>query len=141
MSNAEYTRLNDLDAITWLSVPEFAEQLGTSPANVRGALKDRRIVARRESHRVGPQIPREFLVPAHLANAAAPKPAPADGGGKLVILPSLQGTIIVLSDQGLNDEDILVWLFSHHSELQATPLEVLRQGNKSAVRRVALVVG
>lgn len=123
--------------IEWLSVPEFAERLGTSPANVRGAVRDQRIVGTKVSHDVGVRIPSIFLVPAHLANAAAPKPAPADGSIKYIILPSLRGTIVVLSDVGLSADEQLEWLLSDHPDIGASPINALRAGNKSAVRRAA----
>ncbi|GAA2247348.1 hypothetical protein GCM10010401_21380 [Rarobacter faecitabidus] len=131
---------HEYPAIQWLSVPEFADRLGTSPASVRGALKDHRIVGVKESHDVGVKIPDVFLVPAHLANAAAPKPAPADGVIQEIILPSLRGTIIVLVDQGLSDDEQTEWLLSHHDDLGTTPIEALRRGNKSAVRRAAQLI-
>lgn len=134
----------DLDALvgSWLSVPDFADRLGTAASNVRGALKDRRVVGRRRSGggQGGIQIPEAFLVPLHLANAAAPLPAPEPGHEREIILPSLKGTIIVLSDAGLSDEEILRWLFTEDPVLGEVPLGALRAGRKSAVRREAALL-
>lgn len=124
----------------WLSVPDFAARLGTEAASVRGAIRDHRIVGYRESTQHGAQIPEIFLVSAHLANAADPLPAPPAGQEKEIILPSLKGTIVVLADSGLQEHAILEWLFTEHEDLGTTPIAALRSGNKSAVRRAALVV-
>jgi len=130
---------SDLDALVpqWLSVPEVAERLGTAASNVRGAFASRRIVGTRPGGHHGFRVPAAFLVPAHLANAADPGPAPAPGEEKEVILPSLQGTIVQLGDAGFSDDEIIRWLFTPDDGLGATPLEALRRGHKSAVRRAA----
>lgn len=125
-----------------LSVPEFAERLGTSIANVRGAVRERRVVGVGGRGGTGVAIPEAFLVPAHLANGADPRPEPRDGSRKEVILPSLRGTIIVLGDEGLDDTEILQWLFTANDALEGDiPLDVLKAGNKSAVRRAAAFLG
>jgi len=121
----------------WLTVPEVAELLGTAASNVRGALSSRRIVGVRPDGQHGVRVPAAFLVPAHLANAADPGPAPEPGQEKVVILPSLQGTITLLGDMGFSDEEILGWLFTLDDSLGETPLAALRAGRKSAVRRAA----
>jgi len=121
----------------WLSVPEVAERLGTAPSNVRGAFASRRIVGSRPGGHQGFRVPEAFLVPAHLANAADPGPAPEPGHEKEVILPSLQGTIVQLHDAGLTDDEIVAWLFTTNDDLGTTPVQALRKGHKSAVRRAA----
>ncbi len=134
--------LRSLDALvgTWLSVPDFADRLGTAASNVRGALRDRRIVGVRRNGKQGYDVPEAFLVPFHLANAAAPLPAPEPGQEREIILPSLRGTVIVLSDAGLSDDDILRWLFTTEPALGEAPLTALRAGRKSAVRREAALL-
>lgn len=126
--------LNDIIE-NWLTVPDFAERLGTVPKSVRSALHDQRIVGAQ----LGPDkilhIPADFLIGAHLSN-------PADvrhdlNTGKLVILPSLQGTIILLADMGLGTEEILHWLFTPEAMIGARPIDALREGNRSIVRRTA----
>ncbi|GAA2527410.1 Rv2175c family DNA-binding protein [Rarobacter incanus] len=130
-----------ISRIEWISVPEFAERLGTSAANVRGALQARRIVGRKHSHQVGALIPDIFLVPRHLSNPADPGPAPAAGEPEqLVILPALRGTITVLADHGFSDDEILDWLLTDHDELGESPVSALLRGHTSAVRRVAQVL-
>lgn len=69
-------------------------------------------------------MPEEFLV------------GSADGT-RWEILPSLRGTLVVLSDAGLSDDEILEWLFRRDDSLGAVPIEALRTGSTHAVRRVA----
>lgn len=127
----------DLDQLidTWLTVPDFADRLGTVPKSVRSALQDQRIVgAARGSERIL-YIPADFLIGAHLAN-------PADirhdlDTGKEIILPSLRGTIILLEDMGLSVTEILTWLFTPEDMIGKRPIDALREGNRSIVRRAA----
>jgi hypothetical protein len=58
-----------------------------------------------------------------------------DGSGKQIILPSLRGTVIALRDAQLDDAQIIEWLFSVEDSLGERPIDVLKAGNKSAVRR------
>nr|WP_166983859.1 Rv2175c family DNA-binding protein [Microbacterium fandaimingii] len=52
-------------------------------------------------------------------------------------LTELRGTFIVLSDAGFDDEEILTWLTEADDSIGDTPLNALRAGRKSEVRRVA----
>ena len=119
----------------WLTQPDFADRLGTSPKSVRSALADERIVGVKRGNPKVLGIPAEFLIPSHMANPADIQHD--DGSGKLVILPSLRGTIITLRDSQLSDAEILVWLFSQNDYLGQRPIDALHQGNKSSVRRAA----
>ncbi|MEP7764164.1 Rv2175c family DNA-binding protein [Sanguibacter sp. 25GB23B1] len=126
----------------WLSVPAVAELLGTAVTSVRSALSDRRIVGMKRGERRIFSVPASFLVPKHLSNPANVKPVtvPEGTAEQIIILPSLQGTIIMLSDSGLTDAEILEWLFSEEAMLGQTPVAALLAGRKSAVRRAAQAV-
>lgn len=117
----------------WLTGPDFAEQLGTTPKAVRSALADDRVVGVKRGQPKVTMIPAAFLVPYFMANPADKKPD--DGTGKLIILPSLRGTVIALRDVQFSDDQILEWLFSIEDELGERPIDALLAGNKSAVRR------
>ncbi|QPZ40240.1 DNA-binding protein [Paramicrobacterium chengjingii] len=52
-------------------------------------------------------------------------------------LKELRGTFILLSDAGFNDDEILAWLTEADDSIGDTPLNALRAGRKSEVRRVA----
>lgn len=100
----------------WLAIPELATLLGESPGRVRRLLDDRHLLG---SRRHGPlQVPAVFVVDGHP-------------------LASLRGTIIVLQDAGFTDDEAIDWLLSPDDSIGAAPLEALRAGRKSEVRRVA----
>lgn len=117
----------------WLTGPDFAEQLGTTPKAVRSALADDRVVGVKLGHPKVLMIPADFLIPHYLANPADKKAD--DGSGKLIIMPSLRGTIIALRDMGFDDEAVVQWLFTVEDSLAQRPIDALSEGNKSAVRR------
>jgi hypothetical protein len=52
-------------------------------------------------------------------------------------LSSLRGTIIVLQDAGFSDDELIDWLLADEESLGRSPIESLRAGHKSAVRRLA----
>ena len=53
------------------------------------------------------------------------------------MLASLHGTITVLADAGFSDEEAIVWLFTQDDLLGTTPIDALRAGRKTEVRRRA----
>ncbi|WP_245862082.1 Rv2175c family DNA-binding protein [Sanguibacter antarcticus] len=133
-----------IDALVgdWLSVPAVAELLGTAVTSVRSALSDRRIIGMKRGERRIFSVPACFLVPKHLSNPANVKPVAVQEGAQeqIIILPALQGTIIMLSDSALTDTEIIEWLFSEEAMLGQTPVAALLAGRKSAVRRAAQAV-
>ncbi|BDV30385.1 Rv2175c family DNA-binding protein [Microbacterium terricola] len=100
----------------WLSLPELVEALGEPLGRVRRLLDEYQLVG---SRRDGPlKVPAVFLV---------------DGAP----LPSLRGTVIVLHDAGFTDDEAIDWLLGVDDSIGAAPIDALRQGRKSEVRRVA----
>ncbi|WP_069387975.1 Rv2175c family DNA-binding protein [Cellulosimicrobium cellulans] len=127
----------DLDALVgeWLTLPDLAEALGTDVGKARRLVQERRVVGVRRGERSTFQVPARFLVPLHLvdpANAGRPT-----GDNRLGVLASLQGTIVVLTDAGFSDAEIVGWLFRRDDELGEAPLDALLSGRKAHVRRVA----
>ena len=55
-------------------------------------------------------------------------------------LPSLRGTIFVLHDAGFTDDEAIDWLLTPEESIGMPPIEALRAGRKSEVRRVARTV-
>ena len=134
------TDVTDLEQLVteWLTLPDLARVLGTDLTQARSIVQDRRVVGVKRGERASFQVPAAFVVPAHLANPANAKPAPDNPDeGRQVVLMSLQGTIAVLTDFGYSDVEILEWLFSVDDGLGTTPMDALRAGRKSEVRRVA----
>jgi hypothetical protein len=120
----------DLDALVpeWLPLPDLADRIGVAFSQARNLVRDRHVVGVRRGERAVFQVPAAFLVP-------------AEGGGAEQVLPSLRGTVLVLADQGLPDEEIVEWLFAPHDALGTTPVEALRAGRKTEVRRAAQALG
>lgn len=105
----------------WLSVPEAAQLQGVSLSAIRGQLKDRELVAVRRGPNNAVSIPAAFVT--------------ADGPR-----PELRGTVTVLADGGMHDEELVRWLFTPDSTLPAdhTPIGCLVAGHKTEIRRRAM---
>lgn len=100
----------------WLTLPELVDVLGEPLGRVRRLLDERQLIG---SRRDGPlRVPAVFIV----------------DGRPLV---SLRGTIIVLQDAGFSDDETIDWLLEREDSIGAPPIEALRAGRKSEVRRVA----
>src|SRR5699024_10010441 len=106
---------------TWLTVPDVAEILGVPLRRVRSLIEDRALL----TLPIGPDsirsIPAEFLLGADHPKGPAP-------------MPALRGTILLLADAGLDDEEVVQWLFSEHAELGTSPIAALRDGRTTTVR-------
>ncbi|WP_125132326.1 Rv2175c family DNA-binding protein [Microbacterium sp. 10M-3C3] len=101
---------------SWLTLPELVEVLGEPLGRVRRLLDDKHLIG---SRREGPlKVPSAFIV---------------DGRP----LASLRGTLIVLGDAGFSDDEAIDWLLTPEETIGVPPLEALRAGRKSEVRRVA----
>ena len=130
-----------LDALVpdWLTLPDVADRLAIDVGKVRRLLQEGRLVAVRRGDPTVLSVPADFLVPQHLANPAAPTaPTSGDGDGAAwTVLAALRGTLTVLSDAGFDASESIEWLFSPDDVLGRTPMEALRAGSKSEVRRRA----
>lgn len=105
----------------WLAVPDIAERLGVPLSEVRRLLDDRELLAARVGENKAIAVPAAFL----------------DDEGPL---QALKGTFTVLRDGGLDDAQILRWLFTPDASLpaQGAPIDNLRAGFKTEVRRRAM---
>ena len=112
--------MNELEELVgeWLTLPDAAEQLGLSVTKVHSMLEERALVALRIGDRKVRSIPAAFL---------------ADGG----VLDSLKGTISVLVDAGFKDDEMIRWLFTPDETLPGRPVDALREGRKTEIRRRA----
>jgi hypothetical protein len=112
--------VDDLDTLVpaWLTFPEVAERLGIDVIRVRRLVQDRYLVAVRRGERNVWSIPEALFVD--------DEP-----------LPDLRGTLTVLADSGFDAEESLRWLFTPDDSLPGTPIEALRAGRKTEVRRRA----
>lgn len=136
-----------LDALVdeWLTVPDVAERLGIDTGKVRRLVHEGRLAVVRRGPSFVVSIPAAFLVPEHLENPAnstlnAPAPVPHEDGSpaaRWAVLASLYGTFTLLRDSGFEDAEAIEWLYSPDDTLGMTPIEALRTGRKTAVRRIA----
>lgn len=101
---------------TWLTMPELVETLGVSPSRVRRLIEDKHLLGRRRDGVLS--VPADFL--------SGNEP-----------LPELRGTLIVLADAGFSDDEALDWLLESEEALGVAPIDALRSGRKTEVRRVA----
>lgn len=104
----------------WLTVPDIAERLGIPLSRVRQSIADREVVAARIGERA------VIAVPARFFDESGPR---AD----------LKGTITVLADGGMDDTEIIRWLFTPDPTLpvEGAPIDALWAGRKREVRRRA----
>ena len=111
---------DDLDTLVtdWLTIPDVAERLALDVGKVRRMLQDRYLVGVRRGQRNVLSVPSALIV---------------DGAP----LSELRGTLTVLFDSGYDDESALRWLFTPDESLPGTPLDALRAGRKTEVRRRA----
>ncbi|WP_461022785.1 Rv2175c family DNA-binding protein [Thalassiella azotivora] len=100
-----------------MTLPDVAEHLGVDLRRVRRMLDDHVLAAVRRGH------PRVLSVPRALVD---PEP-----------MPELPGTLSVLADSGYGTAEALVWLFTPDETLPGTPVENLRAGRKTEIRRRA----
>ena len=154
--------MDDLDDLVteWLTLPDVAQQVGLEVGKVRRLLQERHLVAVRRGERNVLSVPAAFLVPAPdepadgsldrtddgtpddgADGADGQADGQADGltdhGARLVPLPELRGTLNVLADSGYVDEAAVRWLFTPDDSLPGSPVEALRAGRKTEVRRRA----
>lgn len=116
------SRTPDLETLVqdWLTVPDAAEQLGVPLARIRQFLADREVLGARIGERSVVAIPARFF----------------DGDGPRA---DLKGTITVLADGRMRDDEIIRWLFTPDPTLPVpgAPIDALWAGHKTEIRRRA----
>ncbi|CAN5474121.1 hypothetical protein BH23ACT6_BH23ACT6_02810 [soil metagenome] len=104
----------------WLSVPEIMDVTGASQGTVRTWLADRDVIGMRR----GPH--HALMVPIAFVTEEGP-------------LKSLRGTVSVLGDSGLSDDEIIEWFGRPDDSLAGgSPIGGLLAGHKTEVRRRAM---
>lgn len=104
----------------WLTLAELTEVLGEPLGRIRRFLD--------ESHLVGSRRDGVLKVPAVFIKDGEP-------------IGSLRGTLFVLHDAGFTDDEAIDWLLTTEESIGIPPIEALRAGRKSEVRRVAQALG
>lgn len=112
--------MRDLEQLVseWLTLPDVAEVMDLDVGKVRRLLQDRCLIGVRRGER------NVLSVPAPMLQNGQP-------------LPELKGTLSVLADSGLDDAEALEWLFTPDDSLPGTPIDALRAGSKTEIRRRA----
>ena len=105
----------------WLTLPDVAERLGCTVTKVHGLLDERALVAARVGEKGIRSVPGLFLDGDH-------------------VVDSLKGTIAVLADAGFNDEELIAWLYTPDDSLGGRPIDALREGRKTEIRRRAQIL-
>lgn len=122
----------------WLTVPDVADELGIDAGKVRRLLKERRLIGVRRGDPPVFSIPAAFLVPADASNPVVElEGAAGDEPARSAVLAWLQGTFSVLGDAGFSDAEAVAWLFTPDESLPGRPVDALRAGHKTEVRRRA----
>ena len=103
---------------SWLTFPDVADRLAVDVSAVRRLVQDGCLIAIRRGD------PRVLSVPEALLKDGQP-------------LPELRGTLSVLADAGFDDEAAVAWLFTPDESLPGTPVDALRAGSKTEIRRRA----
>jgi len=125
---------------SWLTVPDVADELGIDAGKVRRLLKEGRLAGVRRGDPLVLSIPAAFLVPVDAANPSADPRSEDDDeapAARATVLASLQGTLSVLGDAGFSAAEAIVWLFTADESLPGRPVDALRAGHKTEVRRRA----
>ena len=114
----------ELDALVgdWLTLPDVAERLDLRVTRVHNLINDRRLLAVRRPEPSVRAVPAAFLTERGL-------------------LEPLHGTLVLLQDAGFDDEEALRWLFTPDESLPGRPIDALRDGHKTEVRRRAQALG
>lgn len=112
--------MEDLEKLItdWLTLPDVALALDVDVSRVRRLIEDDQLVALRRGDPAVRSVPAEMLVDDRIA-------------------PYLGGTVTVLRDGGLDDVELLTWLFTVDESLPGRPIDLLRSGQRGEVRRRA----
>ncbi|WP_214326528.1 Rv2175c family DNA-binding protein [Nonomuraea sediminis] len=121
LSVAQIDRETDQLVHDWLTLPEVAKRLDLSLGRAKQLLKDHKLLGVRRGGG-GPQVPAIFL----------------DGKD---VMKGLPGTLTVLLDAGYDDAEALRWLFTPDESLPGSPVEAIRAGRHTEVKRRAQALG
>ena len=106
----------------WIALPDIAERLGVAVTRVRDMVKDRRLLALRESAE-GP-----LLVPAAFVATEGP-------------VKHLDAVIRLLDDAGYSDAEMVTWLFTPDATIPGTPADALAANRGTEIKRRAQALG
>ncbi|GAA0931479.1 Rv2175c family DNA-binding protein [Nonomuraea longicatena] len=117
LSVAQIDRETEQLVDEWLTLPQVAARLELSIGRAKQLLKDHKLLGVRRGSG-GPQVPAVFL----------------DGND---VMKGLPGTLNVLQDAGYDDVESLRWLFTPDDSLPGSPVDAIRAGRHTEVKRRA----
>lgn len=106
----------------WVTFPDLAERWDMPVTRVHNMVNEGRLLA----SRIGENAHR--AVPALFAEESGP-------------LEALRGTITVLKDAGYSEDEAIRWLYTEDESLPGRPVDALREGRKTEIRRRAQALG
>lgn len=114
----------ELDALVgeWVYLPDIAEAFGVPVTRVHRLLDDGALLEIRRPGDGIRVVPAGFLAGEHPVDA-------------------LKGTVMVLRDADFSDVEAIRWLFTADDTLPGRPIDALRGGQKTEVRRRAQALG
>ena len=105
---------NSAPAPQYLTIPDLVERFGLPVGKIHRLIEDHHLAAIR--------VDGVLSVPAEFVQGDQP-------------LAPLRGTLLVLLDAGFANDEAVAWLLAENDELGERPVDSLRAGRKSAVRR------
>ncbi|MFG2072658.1 hypothetical protein SAMN05421874_12749 [Nonomuraea maritima] len=117
LSVAQIDRETDALVDEWLTLPQVAQRLDLSIGRAKQLLKDHKLLGVRRGSG-GPQVPAVFLQGQE-------------------VMKGLPGTLTVLLDAGYDDIQALRWLFTPDESLPGSPIEAIKAGRHTEVKRRA----
>jgi hypothetical protein len=105
----------------WLDWKAAAAELGVTVSKVRQLIREHQLAAAVPAPGAGQQIPAELL---------------QDGA----IVKGVPGALVLLSDGGWDDVEMLTWLFTEDDSLPGRPIDALRENRGTEVKRRAQVL-
>ncbi|MDI3331797.1 MAG: Rv2175c family DNA-binding protein [Micrococcus sp.] len=106
----------------WVTFTDLAERWDMPVTRVHNMVNEGRLL----TSRIGENAYR--AVPALFAQENGP-------------LEALRGTITVLKDAGFTEDQAIRWLFTKDDSLPGRPVDALREGRKTEIRRRAQALG
>jgi hypothetical protein len=105
----------------WLDWKAAAAELGVTVSKIRQLIREHQLAAAVPSPGAGQQVPAELL---------------QDGA----IVKGVPGALVLLSDGGWDDVEMLTWLFTEDDSLPGRPIDALRENRGTEVKRRAQVL-
>lgn len=102
----------------WEFFPDLAEKWDIPVTRIHNMVGEGRLLAAKVGDRQARAVPALFLT-------------------EVGPLESLKGTLSVLHDAGFTDEQAIRWLYTEDDTLPGRPVDALREGRKTEIRRRA----